>query len=279
MKISTLIEISRPKFWGYLGGTFLVGYTIGIQDLTEFYTLTFFYLLFFFLLPANFFLYGINDLFDQDTDQYNSKKGQQEHRLQKTESTKLVLFLLLSLLLALPAFLLLPSLIARIFFILFIFLAAFYSAPPLRFKSKPIIDSASNVLYILPGLIGYQLTANQLSWPIMLAISCWAVAMHLFSAIPDIEADKKAQLKTSAIFFGQTPSLLLCSLLWIIFAGITLQISQLYPYSLLTMLYPLIPLIAVFNNKISLSRIYWYFPWLNNLLGFLLFILVVLEKI
>ena len=59
-------SISRPRFWLYLGGTYLVGYSAGIQQLTDFSTPIFWLYLLFFLLIANVFLYGINDYADED---------------------------------------------------------------------------------------------------------------------------------------------------------------------------------------------------------------------
>lgn len=272
MNLPTLLKISRPKFWGYLAGTFLVGYTLGINSLQEFYTPVFFVLLGFFLFPANLLLYGINDLFDQDTDAFNKKKTVYEHRLLKKETRALLISLFFCLLISVSIFFLLPSLLTRILFVLFIFLSASYSMPPLRFKSKPLVDSISNILYILPGVIGYLVVSNQsLNWRILIASSCWAIAMHLFSAIPDIQADKKAHLTTSAIFFGKTFSLFLCSILWFAFSLVALNQSQIFPLSLLTIIYPIIPLLLILRKKLPIIEIYWYFPWINNFLGFILF--------
>jgi 4-hydroxybenzoate polyprenyltransferase len=280
MNLLTLLKISRPKFWGYLAGTFLVGYTLAIHTLQDFYTPLFFVLLGFFLFPANLFLYGINDLFDQDTDAFNKKKTVHEHRLLKKETRYLSISLFFCLLISVGIFFLLPSFLTQLLLVLFILLAAFYSASPFRFKARPFIDSGSNILYILPGVIGYLSISNQpLDWWIILAISSWAISMHLFSAIPDIEADKKAHLTTSAIFFGKTPSLLICSILWLAFSLISISQIQLFPFSLLTLVYPIIPLIVVLHKKISILEVYWYFPWINNFFGFILFVLLIWQKI
>ncbi len=280
MNIPTLIKISRPKFWNYLAGTFLVGYTLGINSLSEFYTPTFWVLLGYFLLPANFFLYGINDLSDQDTDQYNTKKNTAEHRLKNQETNQLKSLLVISILCALPVLWLLPSLLTKGIFLLFLFLSFAYSASPFRFKAKPFIDSFSNILYILPGLIGYlSLSDHPLSFEIIVAVSAWASAMHLFSAIPDISADRKAQLKTTAIVLGEKSSFIACILLWGLFCFILLKQPLLFPYSLLTLVYPLIPLILLLNPQINVLKIYWYFPSINNILGFSLFLLLIWQKI
>lgn len=280
MNITTILKISRPKFWGYLGGTFLVGYTLGIHSLNDFYTPTFFYLLVFFLIPANLYLYGINDLFDQDTDKHNPKKRTREHLLVKKETQSLVFLLVISFLIMLITLFILPTLSTKLFLLSFIFLATFYSAPPLRFKTKPILDSTSNILYTFPGLIGYLVLYPQsINWLIVLATFCWAGAMHLFSAIPDIDADTKANLNTTAIYLGLKYALIVCFLLWAAFAFIIIIQSNLNPvFKLATLIYPLIPLVLLFKPSLSISKIYWYFPWINNLLGFGLFILLISKK-
>jgi 4-hydroxybenzoate polyprenyltransferase len=280
MNIQTFIKISRPKFWNYLAGTFLVGYSLGTDSLTDFYIPIFWILLGYFLLPANFFLYGINDLFDQDTDQFNTKKNTAEHRLKNRETRQLTHFIWITALCSILILWILPSLLTKIIFLLFIFLSFAYSAPPFRFKAKPVIDSISNILYILPGLIGYlALSDKAISFEIILAMSAWAIAMHLFSAIPDILPDKKARLATSAVCLGEKTSLIICSLLWSVFVFISLSQTSLYPFNLLTLIYPLIPLYIIFKQKSNIMKIYWLFPYLNTIIGFILFLLLIFPKL
>jgi 4-hydroxybenzoate polyprenyltransferase len=111
---------------------------------------------------------------------------------------------------------------------------------------------------------------------IVLATFCWAGAMHLFSAIPDIDADTKAKLNTTAIYLGRDYSLIACFLLWVVFAFIIIIESNINPlFELLTLIYPLIPLSLLIKPSLPISKIYWYFPWINNLLGFGLFVLLI----
>jgi 4-hydroxybenzoate polyprenyltransferase len=76
-----ILKLSRPRFWLYLGGTYLVGYAAGITTYHEFLRPTFWVHFLFFLIPANIFLYGINDYYDEDTDQFNTKKQTHEQLL------------------------------------------------------------------------------------------------------------------------------------------------------------------------------------------------------
>jgi lycopene elongase/hydratase (dihydrobisanhydrobacterioruberin-forming) len=78
MQRSKLIAISRPRFWMYLLGPYLIGYALAVSfHGTEYpYGLSYIFLfLLLFTLPANLFLYGINDMYDGDTDRENPKKA------------------------------------------------------------------------------------------------------------------------------------------------------------------------------------------------------------
>jgi lycopene elongase/hydratase (dihydrobisanhydrobacterioruberin-forming) len=159
-----------------------------------------------------------------------------------------------------------------IIFSSFLFLSLFYSAPPLRLKTKPYLDFASNFLYILPGFLGYYQTSHHLpNFNIFIATFCWTSAMHLFSAIPDIESDKKAGLKTTAVILKEKSSLILCSLFWLMTANVVLMNEYLGATGVFTLIYPLIPLL-IYYHKITLNKTYRLFPYINITLGFILFI-------
>jgi 4-hydroxybenzoate polyprenyltransferase len=277
--LSFLIKTSRPRFWLYLGGTFLVGYGAGISTLNQFAHPWFFVYFIFFLFLANILLYGINDYYDADTDQYNEKKLTHEHLLLYSEQKKLKIILVLNSLLAFVLLMVEPSWLGKGLLAIFLLLAWCYSAPPIRCKARPIVDFASNILYGLPGFIGYALMTRQLpSGIIMLIVFCWTSAMHLFSAIPDIESDSKAGLKTTAVTLGEKKSLLLCTFFWALCAtGIFWQ-KIFFPFSLAILIYPCIPLFLYFKPR-YITRIYWFFPVINGMIGFLLFLLLILSKL
>ncbi|MFT4305105.1 MAG: prenyltransferase [Candidatus Woesearchaeota archaeon] len=268
-----LFKISRPRFWFYLAGPFLIG--AAATNSLEIFKEPWFYILFFyFLIFANVYLYGINDYFDNDTDKYNLKKeGKKESRLDNINSRRILLFyILFFIILSNLILIFLPTIESKLYLIIFLFLATFYSAPPLRFKKRRIIDSLSNILYIIPALVSFSLIAVdiKIDWFIITSAWSWAFAMHLFSAIPDIEPDKKAKLKTTAILFGQTNSLWLCFFFWLIFSLIIILKSYLIPLSFLFLIYPAIPLYLIIK-KIPAEKIYWYFPYITSILGFFSF--------
>lgn len=272
-----ILLISRPRFWLYLAGTFLLGCPIGLNDIEQLLSISILMNFFYFLIPANIFLYGINDFFDEDTDQFNFKKRSKEYSLLKNE--KLWLKWILSICFGISLIVAFSQrLFIAIVILFFVFLSWAYSSPPLRFKARPVLDSASNVLYVLPGLVGY-LQFHEMSnifIPIILGF-CWTVAMHLFSAIPDIDPDKKAGIKTTAVLLGIRKSLILCIILWGLFAFIVIELKFLFPFTLISFVYIIIPIYLIFVPK-RIQSAYWWFPYINGLIGFGAVILILLQK-
>ena len=267
------VVLSRYRFWLYLAGTYLVGFSFGSNRLSLFLTWHFWAFFAYFFFVANIFLYGINDYHDRDTDQYNHKKGTKELFLQDQQRHQLK-----KVLLAIAAGSLLLFLTGTLleFFLgtLFIFLAWGYSSPPLRFKAKPFVDFASNILYILPGVIGFLQASGHLPpWDIIAAAALWTSGMHLFSAIPDISSDRKAHLKTTAVLLGPRRSLLLCFGLWLAsIILITIHQERIF-WFILGLPYLLIPLVLEAGRYERVGQVYWLFPYINGTIGFLLFVI------
>jgi 4-hydroxybenzoate polyprenyltransferase len=72
--MTNIVRISRPRFWLYLFGPYLVGLTAGASSTSDFLRLDSILFAIYFLLPANLLVYGINDIFDFETDSVNPKK-------------------------------------------------------------------------------------------------------------------------------------------------------------------------------------------------------------
>jgi len=272
MNYATLLKISRPRFWLYLGGTYLVGFVFGMTSLFEALTPLFFFHLLYFILFANIFLYGVNDWYDRDTDKYNEKKGAKEHKLQKKDDLFLERWLWLSAIIGLSLSLFWFSPLTLGLWIAWFFLSYFYSAPPLRFKARPFIDSLSNILYVIPGFIGYvHATGSLPSLAIIIAAGAWTAGMHLFSAVPDIKADKKANLLTTAVLLKHDASLWLVTFCWSLTAILVINLATWWTFFLL--IYPLTSLaVILFRKQLSLEKVYWLFPYINGCMGFILFL-------
>lgn len=270
-------KVSRVRFWLYLGGTYLIGYIIGMRamglGLEALLDPWFVLHLFFFMLPANIFLYGVNDISDKDTDMFNPKKDEKEYRAAEADRKKLYTLVGLSAAYGLILLIFQSDLTGIIMFASWMLLSFFYSVKPLRFKAVPIMDFASNFLYVIPALLAYyQLTAVVPGFLPVFAAFMWTSAMQLFSAIPDIEADTKANLKTTATVLGEKASLVLCLVFWSIFAAILIVVAPWnFPWNLLMLVYPGIPAYLLLRPSASVERAYWYFPYYTGIFGMVLF--------
>lgn len=270
-----LLQASRWRFWLYLAGPFLLGYTAGIPDVARLQRPLFWGLLCVFLLPANLLLYGINDLCDRDTDRLNPRKGTLELGLRPSQERALLIGVAVSAILLAGTLFWLPSPLTRWLMLVFVALSVAYSAPPLRLKSRPVLDSASNILYAVPGFLGYGISSGRPA-PLeaVLAAGLWTAAMHLYSAIPDIESDVRAGLVTSATALGHHRALIACAVLWAGAAGMLTALGVLWPWCLLAWCYPAAPLVLLARPREDVARAYWYFPWVNAGLGMLAFFLI-----
>lgn len=260
-----LLKLSRPRFWFYLAGPALLGIIYGSTELLDnlfLKTALFLY----FLIPANIFLYGVNDYFDRRIDTKNPKKQGKE--VKYTKNIFVNTLVVSSGLLGLLIVYLIGDIFASVIMVLFLFLSVFYSAPPLRFKTKVFLDSLSNILYILPGLIVFIALSDFESLPLTVVFSgfTWSMAMHTFSAVPDIKPDVKAGITTTATYLGIKNTLIYCFVLWILSAGLL----SLYSYyaGLLMSIYPGLLLFYVVRN-ISIRKAYWWYPYINSFTGFL----------
>ncbi len=274
-------RISRPRFWLYLGGTYLIGYAIGATMLIQFLNPLFALQMFFFMFPANIFLYGVNDYYDEDTDIFNPKKDGKEYRVTTKDRRTLLALIIASFAFGVLLMFLQPDFIGMALFGVFLLLSFLYSAKPIRFKARPFIDFMSNFLYVIPAIIAfYQLRFFIPPILPLFAAFMWTSAMHLFSAVPDIEADKQANVTTTAVYIGAIPSLILCFAFWLAFAVIlVLIVPWNAPWNLLMFVYPAIPLYLLLNRKANLERIYWLYPYWNAIFGLLLFFTITIPKL
>jgi lycopene elongase/hydratase (dihydrobisanhydrobacterioruberin-forming) len=270
-----LFQISRPRFWIYVLGPFLVGSAAAWSAPVEISNVWWLVALFvYFTWPANFLIYGINDMFDWETDQLNAKKQGYELPLPKTEHRAV---LVVSTLTTLPMLVVTFMVSASAGWCLlgFVLLGIFYSAPPLRAKTKPVFDSVFNGLYIFPGLVGFAFVAQQLPvWQLLVAAWLWAMAMHAYSAVPDILADTQAGLKTIATTFGHQGTLLFCATCYVV--SIVLSLPTLGGWAVIAGgVYLVLMGISWSRTGEELFHVYRWFPVVNTLIGFGLFCLAV----
>jgi 4-hydroxybenzoate polyprenyltransferase len=258
-----LFWLSRPRFWLYLAGPVVVGVVYGASTPGAFFQPVTVALFLYFLLPANVFLYGVNDIFDADIDEQNPKKSTEGREVRYTGGRGVVAAVAVSAVLALGFVLVLSP---RAFGPVagFLVLGAAYSAPP-RLKTTPLLDSVSNGLYILPAVAAYTAAAGSLP-PALAAAGgwVWAMGMHTFSAIPDIGPDRAAGIQTTATVLGQRRTLGYWMGCWL---GAAVLMGLVHPaLGVIFAGYPVfVGLIAA--ASIDIDRAYWWFPVLNTVAG------------
>jgi len=265
-ELKYILKLSRPRFWLYLAGPVILGVILGSRSLEQVYSLENILLFLYFLLPANIMLYGINDYFDRDIDEQNPKKEDKEEKYRDNRVTDAIIGF--STALSIPVTLMLLPSEAFPAMIAFLGLSGAYSAPPFRFKARPFFDSISNGLYILPFVVGYSSLTQSLP-PLVLVAGGWAwtMAMHTFSAIPDIKPDRKAGIETTETFLGRKKTYIYCFILWTV-SGLFVSMWNLQAGGLI-LVYPLI-LTGFYFSDLGDSEAYWYYPFINAFLGMIL---------
>jgi 4-hydroxybenzoate polyprenyltransferase len=259
-----LLKRSRPRFWLYLAGPVLVGLAYGADGPAELVTPMTVALFLYFLVPANAYLYGVNDVFDADADAENPKKEGREVRYRgeplAVAATAVSGAAGLALLFVVPT----P---AVPWFAGFLLLATAYSVPPFRLKTTPLLDSLSNGLYVLPGAGAYVVVAGTAPpTAALVGAWLWTMAMHTFSAIPDVEPDRRAGIRTTATVLGERGALAYCAVVWLLAAAAFAALSP--RAGALIAIYP--AFVGVVAAGVAVDRAYWWFPAINTVVGMVL---------
>ena len=257
-----LLVCSRPRFWFYLAGPVLVGVALGASRVGDLVTPATAALFAYSLVPANVYLYGVNDVFDRDIDASNPKKEGREARYRGQSIVPVAVVVAGALAAAIAP--LVPT-AAWPWLAGFLVLGAAYSAPPLRLKTTPPLDSVSNGLYVLPAGAAYVAVAG--TQPPALAVAAgwlWAMGMHTFSAIPDIDPDRAAGIRTTATVLGERATYVYCGACWLAAA---VAFGLLDPrLGAILAVYPAL-VAGVAGTSISVDRAYWWFPAINTAVG------------
>ena len=202
-KIGLLVRTSRPPVW-ILGPFVFFAYLPVSSDRFSPLPLLQALLLSF---PYCIFLYGVNDAYDYESDRVNPRRKSQPLRPLEPEDRNAVkqasaiafLLLVLSSVITLN-----PTNMLAMFLLLFS--SYFYSAPPIRFKELPPLDSVVNgIIYLLgPALLGWSYSGNILELPSRTYCYALCVAgIHSFSTVMDYTPDKQAGSRTFAVVFGK----------------------------------------------------------------------------
>ncbi|MEV7973822.1 prenyltransferase [Cellulomonas sp. NPDC089187] len=239
----------------------------------------------FFLIPYNLLMYGVNDVFDYASDLANPRKGGIEGALADRSAHPRILWAAaLSTLPFVIALLALGSLAAGLTLIVVVFLVVAYSAPVLRFKERPILDSATSAMHFVgPLLYALVLVDSPLSarttWPVLVAFVLWGMSSHAFGAVQDVQADRAGGIGSVATVLGAHWTVVAATTGYVLAAG-TLAVLP-WPGWLAALL-PL-PYAAstarfwrVTDDDCERANAGWKtFLWLNLVTGFLVTMLLI----
>ncbi|BCM89675.1 hypothetical protein IAD21_01522 [Abditibacteriota bacterium] len=262
----------------YVFGPYIVGALIGAPNPRAYLSPLALAFAAFFLFPANLLIYGANDIFDYETDVLNLKKRGYESLVPPDERKALWKAIALWCLPFVPLLFFAPR-ACWVGMGGFLFFSLFYSAPPIRAKAKPILDSAFNVLYIFPSAFGYFVCGGtNFSFVLFGAATLWAMAMHAYSAVPDIDADKEANVPTVATLLGLRATLLGCWAFYLLAAALSFFALR-WLAVVLALVYTALMIRSLqANTQSGVMKVYRIFPVINAFAGASLWWFAVWQK-
>ena len=242
-----MIKISRPHHWELIIIPVMFAVLYAADSIDQVFSITTLWFLFYFSIPVNLYVFGINDVFDADDDAFNQRKGEGSLEMLFNWDTSTVVVIVGSGLLIGTGSLFITSPIVLQLLVLCAILPLLYSAPPIRLKQIPIIDSLANGGFILPAVAAY--TAIDGSLPPLAAIVgfwLWFSGCHALAAIIDIEPDCKAGTNTIATYLGQRLTLIYCSCVWVISCMLFSQIHIIG--GIIFLIYPILGVYTIFSD-------------------------------
>ncbi|WP_029069514.1 prenyltransferase [Jonesia quinghaiensis] len=198
-----LVATSRPFSWINTAYPFAAAYLLtGGNDWVFFSILTLF-----FLIPYNLAMYGINDVFDYESDLRNPRKtGMEGIVLDRSMHRATLIATVITCTPFVIYTLAVTSWAARAVFLTSCFAVVAYSLAGLRFKERPFIDSiTSSYHFVSPALFGAVVTGAPLGgvtgW-VLASFFAWGMASHAFGAIQDVQADREGGIGSIATVVG-----------------------------------------------------------------------------
>jgi len=269
--IKKLFWVSRPVSWINTAYPFAVAYFL----VTRSFDATFFLGTLFFLIPYNLLMYGINDVFDYESDLRNPRKGGIEGALLEPRYHRLTVIAAVASSVPFILYLTAAGTSASTGWLyLFVFTVIAYSAKGLRFKEKPFLDSlTSSSHFVGPMIFGLSIAGANLSEPNLLmfiaAFSLWGIASHAFGAVQDVKADREGGISSIATAIGARATTRFAWLAY--FAAAILVAFSVQPWLLMAAI-PYLMVVGRFWNITdetceSANKGWKQFIWLNYFAG------------
>ena len=233
--VGRLLVSSRPLSWVNTALPFAAAYYFGGGGFDP----AMLAIALFFLVPYNLLMYGVNDVFDYESDLRNPRKGGIEGALLPPELHRPML--IWAAVIALP-----PALViffattsnpaASAVFLVTMFAVIAYSIKGFRFKEIPFLDSVtSSTHFVGPMLFGLLLVTDMTAdlWLATAAFFIWGAASHAFGAVQDVRADREANINSVATKLGARTAVRLAFLLYLIAAALLLMLPDRFAFAAL----------------------------------------------
>ena len=201
--LKSLFVSSRPLSWVNTAFPFAAAYFMSTRQIDVVFIVGTIY----FLIPYNLAMYGINDVFDYESDLRNPRKGGVEGALLNPSVHRLTLRAAVILNVPFLVFLIAEgNPLSWVVLAISVFAVVAYSAPGLRFKERPFIDSlTSSTHFVSPAIYGFVLATAVFTpalWALLAAFFLWGIASHAFGAVQDIVADRDGGISSIATVIG-----------------------------------------------------------------------------
>ena len=277
----SLFWSSRPVSWVNTAFPFFAAYLF----VSESIDLTLIVGSLFFLVPYNFLMYGINDVFDYESDLRNPRKGGIEGALLDPKYHAVTIWASVSFSAVFVVYLVLFGFLeANLWLGFTLFAVLAYSLPKLRFKERPFLDSfTSAVHFVGPMVYGLVLAGSSIADPKVIAVIAafmgWGMASHAFGAVQDVRADREAGIKSVATQIGARNTVRFAFVLYLLSAGVIMTIGwhgvvaslAVVPYLLI-----ISPYLNITDEDCERANHGWKrFIWLNFFAGALISLVVI----
>lgn len=201
--LRNLIGSSRPVSWINTAYPFAAAYIMAGGGITVELVIGTLW----FLIPYNLLMYGVNDVFDYESDLRNPRKGGIEGVvLSKRWHRLTIIAAIVTNLPFIIALAIMGNALSTVVLGISVFAVIAYSARGLRFKEKPVLDSATSAThFVSPAVFGLALVGAEWSAAIICALVAfflWGMASQAFGAIQDIQADREAEISSVATWLG-----------------------------------------------------------------------------
>ncbi len=280
--IKKLFVISRPISWLNTAYPFAAGYIISGGTLD----LTFLIGTLYFLGPYNLLMYGVNDVFDYESDIRNPRKGGIEGAVTaKAFHPTILRAAALTNIPFLIALLMLGTPLSAATLLVVTFFVIAYSIAKLRFKERPFLDSlTSSIHFVGPLVFALALTGTIAEGTvIIISFLLWGMASHAFGAVQDIIPDRAGGLSSIATVLGARSTVLLSLGLYTA-SIVTLALQG--PYEAIVAaagcvyIFNLLPYVGVTDRTSETTRPGWRrFIWLNFFVGFVVTMTLIADQI